>query len=185
MKSSDRAIDGVLVEQYQSGSVKAIPLLVRRWHKRFCEKAFYIVKDADEAKDIAQDCWRTIIDKLETLKDPKSFGGWAMRIVHTKSIDAIRNKQKEWKKKEQFKKEIGRLDEPYTERTKLKQELDKAIKQLPIEQQHVITLFYLNEYSLKEIAQLLNIKIGTVKSRLFHAREKLKTILKLITYENT
>lgn len=184
MKTDDRAIDGALVQDYQTGNTKALPELVKRWHKQFCNRAFYIVQDADEAKDVAQDCWRTIIDKIETLEDPKSFGGWALRIVYTKSIDALRVKQKERKKKDSYANENSLIDEPYSEKTVLKQELAKAIQELPVEQQHVIRLFYLSDYSLKDIAKLLDIKIGTVKSRLFHAREKLKTILKHKDYEN-
>ncbi|MEE9364686.1 MAG: sigma-70 family RNA polymerase sigma factor [Cellulophaga sp.] len=60
---------------------------------------------------------------------------------------------------------------------KLKLLLD-TIKELPDQQQLVLRLFYLNEYSLKEISEVLAISVGTVKSRLFHAREKLKSIFK-------
>ncbi len=56
--------------------------------------------------------------------------------------------------------------------------LQQAIKSLPNNQQIVLRLFYTQEYSLLEIGNILDISVGTVKSRLFHAREKLKTILK-------
>ena len=62
-------------------------------------------------------------------------------------------------------------------------ELLKAIKKLPEQQQIVIRLFYVEDYTLKEISEILNISIGTAKSRLFHAREKLKLILKNRNYE--
>ena len=184
MQKPDDILDSNLVLDYQAGNKKALALLVRRWHKQFCIKAFFVVKDADEAKDIAQDCWRTIIDKLGSLKDPNNFSGWAMRIVYTKSIDVLRKKQNERKGKDDYKKGTSFDYEPYSERAQLKKELYNAILELPEEQRHVIQLFYLNEYSLKEIAELLNIKAGTVKSRLFHAREKLKITLKKSNYEN-
>ncbi len=92
MQEKERIVDGKLVADFQSGNKQALVTLVKRWHKNFCDKAYWIVKDADMAKDIAQDCWQTIIDKLETLKDPESFGAWAMRIVYTKSIDAVKKK---------------------------------------------------------------------------------------------
>jgi len=56
--------------------------------------------------------------------------------------------------------------------------IHEAIKGLPQDQQVVLRLFYLEEYSLKEISEILDKSEGTVKSRLYHAREKLKTILK-------
>ncbi len=54
----------------------------------------------------------------------------------------------------------------------------KAIQTLPDEQKAVIKLFYLESYSIKQISELLKISAGTTKSRLFHAREKLKQTLK-------
>ncbi len=56
--------------------------------------------------------------------------------------------------------------------------LQKAVLTLPTNQQLVLRLFYLEGYSLKEMSQILEISMGTVKSRLFYGREKLKTILK-------
>ncbi|MGB5782052.1 MAG: sigma-70 family RNA polymerase sigma factor, partial [Eudoraea sp.] len=58
-----------------------------------------------------------------------------------------------------------------------------AIKGLPRDQQVVLRLFYLEEYSLREISEILNKSEGTVKSRLYHAREKLKIILKNRNHE--
>lgn len=182
MSPTEKEKDALLILDYQSGNALALTELVTRWHKHFCTKAFYIVKDADEAKDVAQDSWRTIIAKMETIKDPKSFSGWAMRIVHTKSIDVLRMRQKDLKRKDTIKNENIELDEPYNEKTELKRKLYNAILELPIDQQEVIRLFYLKEKSLKDIAKLLQLKAGTVKSRLFHAREKLKIILKNENY---
>ena len=72
----------------------------------------------------------------------------------------------------------------HTENENLKVLLLKEINNLPIKQKQVVRLFYLEELSLKQISEILNISIGTAKSRLFHAREKLKTILKHRNYEN-
>ncbi|WP_347921700.1 sigma-70 family RNA polymerase sigma factor [Pontimicrobium sp. SW4] len=178
MSQTEKERDGLLILDYQSGNKMALAALVKRWHKKFCTKAFYIVKDADEAKDVAQDSWRTIIDKLEDIRDPQSFGGWALRIVHTKSIDALRKRQKERKVGNAFKQETDIIDEPYDERLNLKKKLYSAILELPTDQQYVVKLFYLEELPLNDISKLLNIKAGTVKSRLFHAREKLKKSIK-------
>ena len=79
---------------FQSGDKNALNQLVKRWHKTFCEKAFWLVKDADVAKDIAQDAWSVIINKIDSLKKPESFGSWALRIVYTKSLDWIKANKK-------------------------------------------------------------------------------------------
>ena len=174
----EKTLDGILVQEFQSGNKKALTKLVKRWHKTFCEKAYWIVKDADVAKDIAQDSWRVIINKIEDLKTPKSFGSWALRIVYTKSLDWIKaNKRFQNNIDNKHEIEVA-FDVEIDTNEALKVKLLKTIKTLPETQQIVIRLFYMQDYSLKEISAMLNISVGTVKSRLFHAREKLKQILK-------
>ncbi|GAA4952385.1 sigma-70 family RNA polymerase sigma factor [Algibacter agarivorans] len=179
-----KTIDSLLVLQYQSGDAKALPVLVKRWHKTFCEKAYWLVKDADVAKDIAQDSWGIIIGKISHLKNPESFGSWALRIVYTKSLDWIKSNKRLHQNLESYKYEQEVFDLEKPDDDELKNELLKTIKTLPENQQVVIRLFYVQEYSLKEISKILNISVGTAKSRLFHAREKLKHILKHKDYEN-
>ena len=64
MNKKEQLIDSKLILEYQSGNGKALNMLIKRWHKSFCNKAFWVVKDADLAKDIAQDSWSTIINKI-------------------------------------------------------------------------------------------------------------------------
>jgi RNA polymerase sigma factor (sigma-70 family) len=175
---TDKHIDAQLVEAFQSGNKEAFAVLVKRWHLKFCKKAFWLVKDADVAKDIAQDSWQTILAKIETLQDANSFGAWASRIVYSKSLDVLRIKSSEQFKQEAYAKEQNSMAEEDVEHTALKSKLVKAIQDLPEQQKLVIKLFYLEEYTLKEISKTMDISEGTAKSRLFYAREKLKTILK-------
>lgn len=180
----DRQIDAKLVEAFQSGNKEALATLVQRWHLQFCKKAYWIVKDADVSKDIAQDSWTTIIDKINTLKNTNSFGSWALRIVYSKSLDALRQKNKERIKQQEFAKDEASIVDDYKDDSQLKILILKSIRSLSSQQQMVIKLFYVEDYSLKEISKALKISTGTVKSRLFHAREKLKQILKQKHYEN-
>jgi len=178
-----KSVDAELVTQFQSGNANALTELVKRWHKKFCEKAYWILKDADQSKDIAQDSWKTIMIKINDLKDPSSFGGWAMRIVYSKSLDAIRERNRIRVKLEEYAKEQSVTSETEEDNSQLKLELLKAIKTLSVNHQMVLKLFYVEDYSLSQISDLLNISVGTAKSRLFHAREKLKLILKHKNYE--
>ena len=185
MNTKKRQVDGRLVQDFQSGDKKALVVLVKRWHKTFCDRAYWIVKDADMAKDIAQDCWQVIIAKLDHLKEPENFGAWAMRIVYTKSIDAIKANNRMNKVCDQLKHE--QINTETTEPSnidRVKQNLLKTVNELPEQQQMVVRLFYVQDYSLKDISGMLGISVGTAKSRLYHAREKLKTILKNRIYEN-
>ena len=178
-----QGVDKILVLQFQSGDKKALAELVKRWHKQFCNKAYWLVKDKEVAKDIAQDSWNVIINKIGTLKDANSFGGWAMRIVYTKSLDWLRAKAREQIQQNEYYHTQETFDVVIENNEQTKKVLLKAIKALPLKQQLVIKLFYVEGYSLKQISDFLNISIGTSKSRLFHAREKLKLMLKNRNYE--
>lgn len=176
---TNKSIDANLVKQFQSGNANALNQLVKRWHKRFCEKAFWIVKDADLSKDIAQESWKVIMAKINDLKEPEKFSSWALRIVYSKSLDVIRASGKKRIQLEAFAREQQKENNQVSsDNSQLKIDLLKSIKKLPLNQQQVIRLFYVEDYSLKEISELIQISVGTVKSRLFHAREKLKKILK-------
>ena len=94
---TDQNKDAYLIENYKVGDKKALAVLVKRWHKMFCDKAYWLVKDKDVAKDIAQDSWTTIINKIETLKDPNQFKYWALRIVCNKATDWLRLNAKKHK----------------------------------------------------------------------------------------
>ena len=177
-------IDATFIKAYLSGDDKALNHLVKRWHKLFCDKAYWMVRDKDVAKDIAQESWIVIINKLTELKDTTQFKYWAYRIVINKSTDWLRKQSKKQNKIAKNLIGIEGDNYEYDEKEHLKIALAKAINTLPQNQTAVIKLFYLQDYSLKQIASLLNISVGTAKSRLFYAREKLKTTLKHINYEN-
>jgi len=184
MSNSYKTEDEKLIKQYCLGDQLAFQELVRRWHKSFCEKAYWLTKDADASKDIAQESWNTIIMKMDTLKEPSKFSSWALRIVFSKSMDWMRSNQTNRKKLENYQNNYESVEEEQDANEALKKALLLAIKKLPYDQQTVIRLFYVEDYTMKDISDLLEISVGTVKSRLFHAREKLKEQLKYRDYEN-
>jgi RNA polymerase sigma-70 factor (ECF subfamily) len=175
---TDLSIDEKLVEAYKAGDNNALTALVKRWHKLFCNKAYWLVKDKDVAKDIAQDSWTIIINKIDGLKDPKQFKYWAYRIVCNRSTDWLRLQTKKQKQTIGYNLEIESDEKEYSENEHIKVGLMKAINDLPTKQKIVVKLFYTESYNLKQISDLLKISVGTAKSRLFHSRENLKKVLK-------
>lgn len=178
VKNNENKTDTALVIAYQSGHQKAFAALVKRWHLQFCNFAYWYVKDADIAKDIAQESWTIIYKKLNTLEQPGKFKSWAISIVNRKAIDWIRAVHREQKKRGAFYDENSDpkvFNEESNDQQHIKSLLRKEIEKLPSRQKIVIQLFYTEEYSIKQISDLLNTSVGTVKSRLFHAREKLKS----------
>lgn len=177
MTDPSKIFDGLLVLQYRSGTKKALSLLVNKYHNKLCKHSYWFTHDIDASKDIVQDCWSIIINKLDSLKDPNLFGSWVFRIVTRKSLDFVGKRKRELWKLQEYGVTIAFPNDEEDNKLEV-QKLLKAIQALPKEQQVVLRLFYMESYSLKEMSGILEISIGTVKSRLFHAREKLKLILK-------
>ena len=182
MGNPKKIFDALLVLQYQSGNKKALDLLVKRHHLRLCKHAYCYTQDLDISKDIVQDSWTVIMRKMGSLRDPNSFGSWTLRIVTRKSLDYLNKSSRERDKLKTIYKENS-PEVPIDSRASDLEKLKAAIKELPPNQRQVLQLFYTEEYSLKEISAILVLSKGTVKSRLYHAREKLKTILKNDNHE--
>jgi RNA polymerase sigma-70 factor (ECF subfamily) len=179
MKKDKNISDASLIDNYLKGDVKSLALLVKRWHQTFCKLAYWYVKDSDLAKDIAQECWTVIMSKIGTLEDREKFKSWAISLVNRKSMDYLRNIHREQRKRLEIRQEMVSVIEHDLDATKEKKKLVllRGIQQLTTDQQYIIRLFYVENYSLKEIAEILEISLGTVKSRLFYAREKLKSLI--------
>lgn len=185
MKSSMKQVntqqDIELILSYQSGNKEVFPLLVKRWHVQFCKFAYWYCKDAEVAKDIAQESWVVIFNKLTDLKEPQKFKSWAISIVNHKAVDWIRKSNREQNKLRKLYDETPNAaieEEQHESSNSIHQKMKLEIAKLPQHQQTVLKLFYVEELSLKEIGQLLQIAGGTAKSRLFHARESLKNRMK-------
>lgn len=185
MRKQNKISDAHLIEDYISGNQKALLILVERWHQTFCKVAYWYTKDAESAKDIAQESWAIIMQKLDTLEDPTKFKSWSISLVKRRAIDWLRAKNMEREKLHSFYQEAQTENSSEENDQKVKQKLAllKGFQQLSTEQQYILRLFYIQGYSLKEIADVLKISAGTVKYRLYNAREKLKSLIKNKEYE--
>ena len=166
----DKIFDSLLVMDIIKGKKHAFELLVKRWNKKLMLYAFRICQNKENSKDIAQEAWFDIVKGIHKLKNKEKVGSWMLSIVHNKSIDLI-NQQKKRKKIEfNVEQESDNGD----------QEVDirSAIKNLSVDHKSILSLFYLEGLTIREISSIMNIAPGTIKSRLFYARESLKTILK-------
>lgn len=185
MKTSDQIIEEWLVINCQAGDRKAFELLVKRWNPKMLGRVYYTTKDAAASQDIVQEAWITIIKKIKTLHDPGAFQGWSLKIATRMAIDWIRSNQVN-RKREAIRQVVQAEFAEKSQRPndEILDTLKHAIEQLPEEQQTVIKLFYQENLSIITIGGLLELPIGTIKSRLFRGREYLKRILENKLYEN-
>ena len=168
-RSVEQIVDEILVMDCQSGSAKALEMLVSRWQKRLWRYAFGLTRDSEAAWDITQESWLGIIRGISRLNDPARFRSWAYRIVTNKTNDWIR-KNKSAKRTDVS--ELADHQQPQKRETGLRELLER----LDMRKKVVLGLYYFEQLTVPEIAAALKIPSGTVKSRLHNARNELKAL---------
>ncbi len=172
----------MLVLAAQRGNRQAFAALFQIHHRHLLRFACKFSGDTDSAKDAVQDAWLGMARALPGLRDPRAFRSWLYRRVRWRLLDARRSDQRQ---AQQALQDIDDASVTHTDdTTQLAQEqaaersrLQQAIAQLPSIDRHAIELFYLQQLQINEIAIVLEIPAGTVKSRLNRARTQLRELL--------
>ena len=177
--TTDHVYDELLVLRCQEGDHDAFDELVSRWQQRLAHHARRLLNHRDAAGDVLQEAWMAIVRGIGRLDDPASFRQWAYRIVTHKCTDWIRRQQRRRRLSESVAREsAGAVAEPAVDTGEGDVErLRGALRALPGDRQALLSLHYLEGASVAEIAGILDIPEGTVKSRLYHARHHLKDVL--------
>ena len=140
---------------------------------KFYKTAKVILKNDDDIYDALQEALISMYQNYEQLKDKKYFSTWATRIVINKCYDLLRKNRNNVipiNEKVENDIKIAKYDEYEVDEYGIKD----AIKYLNEDLKLITILYYYDDYSIKEISQIINIPEGTVKSRLSKAREVLK-----------
>ena len=179
--TSDPAYDELLVLRCQDGDAQAVAELVERWQARFVGHACRLMGQPEAARDAVQEAWVAIVRGLGGLDDPARFAPWAYRIVRNKSVDWVR-KQGRRRRVSRELEDLQRHEEELAS-SQPADDIDHgrlvaALHNLPRDRQALLALYYQDGFTVVEIADILEIPSGTVKSRLFHARNQLKAVLK-------
>ena len=173
-----RALDEYLVSLSQAGSVEALDGLARRWTPRLLRYAARVLAGADDsadaARDVVQETWVGVIRGVRGLRDPAQFPAWIYGIATRKCADAIRAHTR--RRRLEANVPAGDAGEPVAGLTSPERQIDltTAIRELPPIHRAAVHLFYREDLTVEEIASVLGIPTGTVKSRLHHAREAIR-----------
>jgi RNA polymerase sigma-70 factor (ECF subfamily) len=178
---ADHATDEHLIEQAANGNTAAFQILYERYRDPIFRFAYRLLGSAEAAEDVAHDCF------LGLIKDPGRFDS-SKASLRTYLYAAARNQAA--KRYQSFGRETAieeLADEPRSADRKapialvldneLAGEVGRAIAGLPPLQREALVLFEYEDLSLAEIAAIVGVDSGTVKSRLFRAREKLRASL--------
>lgn len=178
-RASERIYDEYLVATAVTGDRPALSRLVARWQPRLLRHAWRVLGDGERAKDMVQEAWVEILRGLVRLDDVGAFPAWAFRIVTRRCLREFRRKG--WSPLECEDVEANDLAAaPETGSGEFAADVSivmDAIARLPAVQRTALALFYIEELSVAEIAVATDVPPGTVKTRLMHARRKVRAIL--------
>jgi F-type H+-transporting ATPase subunit beta len=165
-----------LVIAAQSGDHEAFGVIVTRFQNMAYAGAYALLGDSGLAQDAAQEAFIDAYLSLNKLREPAAFPGWFRRILLKHSDRLIRGKRVPTIPLEEAQEFPSSLPDPalVVERWQVQQIIQAAIAALPQNQRMVTTLFYVNDYSQREIAQFLELPVTTIKKRLYTARQSLK-----------
>jgi RNA polymerase sigma-70 factor (ECF subfamily) len=170
-----RLLDEYLLAAARAGDRSAFDALARRWQRKLLAHAWRLLGDAEAARDAVQEGWIEIARGLSRLRDERAFPAWAFRIVSRRCARSIASKVRSREVAEAL--TAQETATPPSESDRDHDRLRAAIRALPEEQRAAIALFHFEELSVAEVAVALDVPAGTVKTRLMHARRKLRAAL--------
>jgi RNA polymerase sigma-70 factor (ECF subfamily) len=187
------ASDQELLERCRAGDETAFDDLVLRHQQRAFNVAFQLLRDHEDATEVAQDAFVSIYRSLGDFRGECAFTTWLHQIV----VNLARNKHRWWKRRgrqasvsldttvETADGEVpvqvaGNTDAPDIQAVKVEfvELLSRRMHELPRKFREVLVLRNVDNLSYEEIAEVLECSIGTVKSRIARAREALRESLK-------
>jgi len=176
----EQVLDELLVMRCQDGEADAMEQLVLRWEQRLWRHAQRLTGDETAAWDALQEAWLAVVRGLRRLADPATFRRWVYRIVTNKCADFIRGRARDRRLSERLEGRARAEERPvrapsaaYTRADAIRVALDR----LSPDRQVILTLRYREDFTTAEIAEILSVPEGTVKSRLHHARNELRRIV--------
>lgn len=173
----DALADELLAVRCQLGEAAGFDALIERWHAPLWKYVRRLVDDDEAAADTSQDVWLRVLRALPRLRDPSRLRAWLFGIARRTVMDRLRRRYAE---PEEMSLDSGDADGTSTD-DDLPEITDEdlgrmhdALARMPLIERDVLVLFYLQELTVRQLAEVLDVPVGTVKSRLFRARQMLR-----------
>jgi len=178
-RHTEQLRDEVAILAYRAGDVKGLEELISRWQRRIYVYVSTTIGDREAAWDVAQEVWMAAVSGIRRRGNIACFGAWLYGTAHNKCMSYLRARGA----LNGAGYTVGAEAVPEGGETKPAetafaaediQAVRKCIEELPVAQREALTLFYLDELSLNEVAGIVGAPVGTVQSRLHYGRLRLK-----------
>ncbi|RKL65885.1 RNA polymerase [Salipaludibacillus neizhouensis] len=159
-----------LVKKAQKGNDKAFLKLFQQYEEDIYRMAYVYVKNKDDALDVVQEVAYQSFKKINTLKKPEYFKTWLMKITMNCARNVVRKNKKVVHLKSEYEEFIGTENEDIP----LSITLQDLIEALEEDEKSIVLLRFYHNHTFKEISEVLEIPLGTAKSVLYRALDKLR-----------
>src|SRR6185436_19540166 len=187
MAQREQLDDRALVTRILEGDADRFTELVKRYEKRVVNYVYRITHRYEDAHDLAQEIFVKVFVALDRYDPKYQFSTWLFRIAQNSAIDALRKKSiaevpiskpaGDDEPKEREFADTGVTPYRALKNKQLAAAIDKAVVELPADYRELIQLRHFAELSYEEIASMKKLPLGTVKNKLFRARNLLKEVL--------
>ena len=181
-KKKDEKImqEKILVEQLKNGSQEAFDILYEKYKNIAVRTAYLIMGNLADSEDVVQDTFVKVWLYAGRIQNADRFQAWMLQILVRTAYRNAQKRRKEFPDEETVSRMENQIDISSLDKVIQMEEAERlkaAIKALPVRHRIVVVLYYYNQLGIKEIAGMLGIMEGTVKSRLHTARKRMKDIL--------
>jgi RNA polymerase sigma-70 factor (ECF subfamily) len=168
-----------LLERYRAGDQDAFTELVVRYQRPIYNAAFWVLRRAEDASDVAQEVFLKVAERLDDYDPRFKFFSWIYRIAVNESLNLLRRNGREDALDDEV--ELPAADSFDPERqlgdAQLSKRVQSTLMRMSTNDRMVLTLRHFSECSYQEIGQILDVDEKTVKSRLYEARQRLRELL--------
>lgn len=174
--------DNYLVEEVMAGHAKAFAVLVDRYKDMVFTLAVSLLRDRQEAEEIAQDTFLKVYKALPKFQNKSKFSTWIYRIVYNESISRLRRKKTNLISVEdlsygELADSFEEMEPEWLEKEERKRKLFEAISLLKEEEKTILMLYYFENCRIDEISDITSLSNENIKTKLFRTRKKLYSIL--------
>jgi RNA polymerase sigma-70 factor (ECF subfamily) len=176
-RDSQEILRELLVLRCKRGEGRAFEELIRQYEARLFYFLRRLVATEEDAWDTLQQTWLRVFRGIRTLESPDRLTVWLYRVARCAALDHRRQRDRRAIPLENHAELSELATEAEPDDFEDHEHLHAALSQISLAHREVLTLHFLESFSVEQLAEVLAIPPGTVKSRLFHAKRALRTVL--------
>lgn len=171
--------DEEFIERIKKGNISAFEYIVKKYKKKVYTIIFNIIRDTQDAEDLVQEVFLRVYSSIKRFKGRSNFYTWLYRISINVSFDYLKKNRRNLEFRDDFSISVDAIEvEKGLGRKEIIEKIFDLANNLPKKQKLIFILKFQNDFSNKEIGEILGLSQDTVKANLYHALKKIRDALK-------